>query len=234
MIKSQQHSHLNTIQDQVKSVYVYQAPVRLWHWTTVICMIVLIITGIYIGTPFVNQPGDDVDMFFMGYIRFAHFAAGYIFAIGLLGRVLWAVIGNEHARQLFTPPLLSGQWWSEVMFEIRWYFFLEDQPKKYVGHNPLALGMMFLCFVLGGAFLIATGFALYSEGTEPEHWSRFVFGWVNPALGGSTNTHNLHRLAMWVMICFIMVHVYAAIREDIMSRQSIVSSMISGHRTFKD
>ena len=27
---------------------------------------------------------------------------------------------------------------------------------------------------------------------------------------------------------------YAAIREDIMGRQSIVSTMISGHRTFKD
>jgi Ni/Fe-hydrogenase 1 B-type cytochrome subunit len=31
-----------------------------------------------------------------------------------------------------------------------------------------------------------------------------------------------------------MVHIYAAVREDIMSRQSIVSTMISGWRTFKD
>jgi Ni/Fe-hydrogenase 1 B-type cytochrome subunit len=30
------------------------------------------------------------------------------------------------------------------------------------------------------------------------------------------------------------VHVYAAFREDIMSRQSILSTMISGWRTFKD
>ena len=29
-------------------------------------------------------------------------------------------------------------------------------------------------------------------------------------------------------------HVYAAVREDIMSRQSIVSTMVSGVRTFKD
>ena len=38
---------------------------------------------------------------------------------------------------------------------------------------------------------------------------------------------------MWVMACFVMLHVYAAIREDIMGRQSIVSTMISGYRTFK-
>ena len=36
------------------------------------------------------------------------------------------------------------------------------------------------------------------------------------------------------MVIFTMVHIYAAVREDIMSRQSIISSMISGWRTFKD
>jgi len=36
-----------------------------------------------------------------------------------------------------------------------------------------------------------------------------------------------------VIIVFIILHVYAAIREDIMGRTSVVSTMISGHRTFK-
>ena len=31
-----------------------------------------------------------------------------------------------------------------------------------------------------------------------------------------------------------MIHVYVAIREDIMSRQSLISTMISGWRMFKD
>jgi Ni/Fe-hydrogenase 1 B-type cytochrome subunit len=37
-----------------------------------------------------------------------------------------------------------------------------------------------------------------------------------------------------VIVVFVMVHVYAALREDIMSRQSILSTMITGWRTFKD
>ena len=164
-------SHATDALDNVKSVYVYQAPVRLWHWLTVMCMMTLIITGIYIGTPFVNLPGNDDDKFLMSSVRFVHFASGYIFAVALLGRFIWAFIGNEHARQLFLPPIWKGQWWSEVMFEFRWYFFLEDKPKKYVGHNPLALGMMFTCFVMGGLFMIARGSALYSEGAGPGHWS---------------------------------------------------------------
>jgi Ni/Fe-hydrogenase 1 B-type cytochrome subunit len=39
---------------------------------------------------------------------------------------------------------------------------------------------------------------------------------------------------MWALVMFVVVHVYAAIREDIMSRQSIISSMVSGERQFRD
>jgi Ni/Fe-hydrogenase 1 B-type cytochrome subunit len=35
-------------------------------------------------------------------------------------------------------------------------------------------------------------------------------------------------------VIFVVLHVYAAIREDIMGRQSMVSTMISGYRTFKN
>jgi Ni/Fe-hydrogenase 1 B-type cytochrome subunit len=46
--------------------------------------------------------------------------------------------------------------------------------------------------------------------------------------------HTYHHLGMWVIVTFVMIHIYAALREDIMSRQSILSTMISGWRTFKD
>jgi Ni/Fe-hydrogenase 1 B-type cytochrome subunit len=39
---------------------------------------------------------------------------------------------------------------------------------------------------------------------------------------------------MWGMVLFVMTHLYTAIREEIMGRQSMVSTMISGYRTFKD
>jgi Ni/Fe-hydrogenase 1 B-type cytochrome subunit len=39
---------------------------------------------------------------------------------------------------------------------------------------------------------------------------------------------------MWVIVVFVMLHVYTAIREDVMSRQSLISTMISGWRMFKD
>lgn len=47
------------------AVYVYEAPVRLWHWITVLAMTVLMATGYFIGTPFLMLPGDDAGMYRM-------------------------------------------------------------------------------------------------------------------------------------------------------------------------
>jgi len=216
------------------SVYVYEAPVRIWHWVNAAAILVLALTGFFIGRPLPTMPGEASANFLMGYIRFAHFTAGYVLAIGFLFRFYWSFIGNHHARQLFRLPLYRVQWWREVLFELRWYLFLESRPKKYVGHNPLAQLAMFLFVTLGTVFMIVTGFALYAEGSQRGSWQDALFGWVIPLVGQSFDVHTLHRLGMWWLLTFIVIHIYVAIREDIMSRQSIVSTMISGDRTFKD
>ncbi|MBN1006786.1 Ni/Fe-hydrogenase, b-type cytochrome subunit [Amphritea pacifica] len=216
------------------AVYVYEAPLRLWHWVTVFSIITLCITGYFIGSPLPTMPGEASDHFLMGYIRFAHFTAGYIVAVGFLGRIYWAFVGNSHARELFLVPIFSGKWWKEVGHEIRWYLFLEKTPKKYIGHNPLGQLSMFCFFVVGISFMIITGFALYAEGLGRGSWADTLFGWVVPLMGQSQDLHTWHHLGMWYLIIFVMMHVYVAIREDIMSRQSLISTMIGGWRMFKD
>jgi Ni/Fe-hydrogenase 1 B-type cytochrome subunit len=217
-----------------ESVYVYEMPVRIWHWVNALAVVVLCITGYFIASPLPTMPGEASDSFLMGYIRFAHFSSAYILIIGLLGRVYWAIVGNEHARQLFKPPL-TRRAWSEAFFELRWYLFIEKEPKKYVGHNPLAGIVMHFVFLFGLVFMIFTGLSMYGEGAGMGSWQYQMFtSWINPLFGQSQDVHTYHHLGMWLMITFVMVHVYAAIREDIMSRQSLISTMISGWRMFKD
>lgn len=216
------------------AVYVYEAPVRLWHWVTVCCVITLCMTGYLIGSPLPAQPGEASDNFLMGYIRFAHFSAGYILAIGFVGRIYWAFVGNRHARELFIVPVWRRRWWAELGHEIRWYLFLAKTPKKYVGHNPLGQLAMFLFFVIGNIFMIVTGFALYGEGLGVGSWADQLFGWVIPLFGQSQDVHTWHHLGMWYIVIFVMMHVYVAVREDIMSRQSLISTMVGGWRMFKD
>lgn len=217
------------------SVYVYEAPVRIWHWINAFAILTLCVTGYFIGSPPPSmQIGEATQQFVFGYIRFAHFAAGWILCVGFLGRIYWAFFGNHHSRQLFYVPFWSGRFWREVWFEIRWYLFLAKEPKKYVGHNPLAQLAMFFFITLGVSFMIVTGMALYAEGAQEGSLADVLFGWVRGLTWNSQRLHTLHHLGMWWIVIFMIVHIYVAIREDIMSRQSIVSTMISGTRTFKD
>ncbi|HAZ61841.1 MAG TPA: Ni/Fe-hydrogenase, b-type cytochrome subunit [Gammaproteobacteria bacterium] len=218
----------------VKAMYVYEAPVRVWHWVNALCIVVLAITGYFIGVPLPTMPGEASDNFLMGYIRFAHFTAGYLLAVGLLGRIYWAIVGNHHARELFWVPIFQKAYWQEMRGMLLWYAFLAPAPGRFVGHNPLARFAMFFGFLFLTVFMIVTGFALYAEGAQAGSWADQMFGWVIPLFGDSLSVHNWHRLGMWALVIFVIVHVYAAIREDIMGRQSVVSTMISGFRTFKE
>lgn len=226
---------MNIVTKSEPAVYVYEAPLRLWHWVNALAITVLCITGYFIGSPLPTLSGEASDYFLMGYIRFAHFSAGYIFAIGFLFRIYWVIAGNEHARQIFLLPIFNKEWWSGVWHEIKWYSFIAKEPRKYIGHNPLAALSMHFMLVWGTIFMIVTGMALYGEGTGMGSWQyKWFSGWVIPLFGQSQDVHTWHHLVMWYIICFIIIHIYVAIREDIMSRQSLVSTMISGWRTFKD
>jgi Ni/Fe-hydrogenase 1 B-type cytochrome subunit len=142
-------------------------------------------------------------------------------------------VGNTYAKQIYTVPV-SGTYFKDLVRQIRWYLFLEKEPAKHLGHNPLARLSMFALFLQTTLFLVLTGLALYSEGEGIGSWQYKAFGWVFSLAGSSQLVHTLHHSAMWVLLVFVMAHIYAAIREDIMGRASILSTMISGWRNFRD
>lgn len=218
-----------------ESVYVYEAPIRLWHWVNAFAILALCVTGYLIGSPPPSVGGEASDSYVFGWIRYIHFSAGYILIVGFLMRIYWAFVGNSHARQIFMPEVWKGRFWQEVLHELKWYMFLAKSPMKYTGHNPLAVLVMHAVLVWGTIFMIVTGLALYGEGTGMGTWQyRFFSSWVIPLFGQSQDVHTWHHMVMWAIICFVIVHIYAAVREDIMSRQTIISSMFSGWRTFRD
>lgn len=218
----------------IRSVYVYELPVRVWHLVNALAIVVLAVTGWLIASPLHSPGGEASSHYLMGYIRFAHFAAGYVLAVGLLGRIYWAIVGNWYARELFWVPLFQWAYWQDVWAMLKWYGFASARPGQYIGHNPLARMAMFFLFLLPLVFMLLTGFALYAEGQQVGSWYEGIFGWVIPLFGSSQDVHTAHHLGMWAVLCFIIVHVYAAVREEILGRSSMVSTMVSGHRTFKD
>lgn len=218
----------------LKPVYVFEAPVRLWHWLHTLSFLALATTGYLIANPLPSVGGEASDHFLMGNIRLIHFISGYVFAIGFAVRIYWALVGNRYAREIFYLPLGRKDWWQTMLYELRFYLLLTREQRKTLGHNPLAQIAMFFLNTLMTLFLIITGFALYGEGLGSGSWADIGFGWITPILGGSEATHNWHNMAMWIMLAFVIIHIYMAVRADIVGRASSVSTIINGWRLFKD
>jgi Ni/Fe-hydrogenase 1 B-type cytochrome subunit len=216
------------------SLYVFEVPVRVWHWVHALCITVLAITGYLIASPLPSMSGEASESFLMGNIRLIHFITAMVFAVGLFVRLYWAIVGNRYARGMLIPPVWDGEYWSRMWHEIKMYLFLTRKVAKYRGHNPLAMLFMWLFNVALAIFMICTGFALYSQGTGDGSWADVLFGWVFAIEPSSQAVRMWHLLGMWVMATFAIVHIYMVIRADVMSRQNGISAMIDGYRRFKD
>ena len=215
-------------------IYVFQVPVRAWHWIHALAIGTLAITGYLIANPLPSNTGEASDHFLMGTIRMIHFIAAYVFATGLFVRIYWAIVGNKYARELLIVPVWSGTFWKRFFHEIKFYAFLTRKMTKNPGHNALAQAAMFLFNIVLALFMVCTGFALYSQGLGDGSWADSLFGWVFGIVPSSQAVRMYHLLGMWLMVFFVIIHVYMVIRAEFMARQNSISVMINGWRTFKD
>jgi Ni/Fe-hydrogenase 1 B-type cytochrome subunit len=219
--------------EDISSIYVYQSSMRAWHWLNAVAVVVLTVTGFVIGTPLPSYTGDPSSVYVMGWIRMAHLAAGHIFAALWLLRLWCAVTGNRFARQLFVPPVWRKTWTDGLAYQLAWNLLLVSKAKRYSGLNPLAHVTMLVAFVLPSILLLITGYAMYAEVAGHESLLYALFGWTSHITANTIDLHTIHRICMWVVVCFVLLHIYSAVREDIVSRQSMVSTMLSGYRLFK-
>lgn len=227
---------MSTAASKLFPVYVWQVPVRVWHWVMATCMVVLGVTGYLIGTPPGSVGGEASEHFVFGYIRFAHFSAALIFVVMFVLRLVWVFVGNKYAREIFTVPvkMLDPEWWRGLIDQTLYYLFIKSRARPWQGHNPLAMAAMFFMYVLGTVFMICTGLALYGEGLGMQSWAFVAFtSWVMPLFGYSQNVHTLHHLGMWYLIVFTIAHLYMVVREDICSGETVISTMINGWRVEK-
>ena len=78
---------------RLRRIYVWELPVRIYHWINVLVLLVLIVTGFYIGNPLALMSGKEAsEVYTMGWFRFLHFAAAYIFFFNFVFRICWRTI----------------------------------------------------------------------------------------------------------------------------------------------
>lgn len=215
-------------------VYIWERPVRLYHWVTVLSMIVLVATGLIIGRPpaFLTATDASASQWF-GTVRFLHFAAGYVFLFALVIRVYWMFMGNQFARWYNFYPL-TPRWAKRQVQGVLQVLKvdilqIQKQPDQVRGHNAMAAltyGVVFLASI----FPIVTGFALYAPMSDA--WLPQLFAWVVPAMGGDGNVRIWHHLVTWFFIVFTLIHVYLSVFHEVVEAEGEISSMVSGSKYF--
>ncbi|MHC5002009.1 MAG: Ni/Fe-hydrogenase, b-type cytochrome subunit [Planctomycetota bacterium] len=207
-------------------IYVWQQPIRVFHWVNAVCLAALFTTGLYIATPILSESGEPYKNLLMGRMRQVHFAAAFVFLIVFLWRIFWFIFGNTHARSGF-PYVWRPSWWRDLGRQFMAYIRL-DFGHPHLGHNALAgvayTGYIGLCWAQ-----IFTGLALYSESSPGGFWDGMV-GWVIPLLGGSFRTHMWHHMFAWMFVWFVIIHLYIVILDSRQYRNGLVGSMITGNK----
>ncbi|WP_042355361.1 Ni/Fe-hydrogenase, b-type cytochrome subunit [Bacillus rubiinfantis] len=218
----------NTVKNEVR-VYVWELPVRIFHWLNALAIVVLMVTGIYIGKPFASAgiPEEAYYSNLMGWMRYVHFFAAFIFTANLLFRLIWSIWGNKFSRS--NPFRLI--FWKEVFETIKFYLFLKNKKPHYIGHNPLAQLSYWIFIFFGSWVIMLTGFYMYFEPQPQSVWAK-LFMWVPKVFGGDSYTiRSWHHLVAWAFMLFTIIHIYMAFRDDYLERNGSISSMLTGYKT---
>ncbi len=203
------------------SLYVWQIPVRITHWLTATCIVVLSVTGLYIADPFLIAPGGTV----MSTIRLIHILTALVFLVSGLVRTYWLLTGNRFARWSAFIPTSRFQA-MELFRQAGFYGFIRKEIPKVLGHNQLAATAYLALFAL---LLVetVTGFALDGlMGSEP---GATLFGWLRELLGPQL-LRLIHHLAMYAILAIAVFHIYSCILVDHIERNGLVSSIVSGFK----
>ncbi len=206
------------------AVYVWQYPIRLFHWGMVLSIAVLSFTGYYIHNPFiigqVNRP------FLMGWFRFVHEAFGMFLIALFLMRLYLFFAGNRWVRWRQYVPLRAEQF-REMLEVTKFYLFMRPTAVSKIGHNAMAA----FSYVALYAMIVAesvTGLVLYN-------WLRHspllnvLVGWI-PRFVSIQNLRLIHYFLMFCFIAFGVLHVHLCMLISREEKRGLMDSIFIGYK----
>lgn len=218
----------------VKGYKIYSPFLRIFHWVMAGSIAVLFTTGLYIGNPaFSGYQGTDATfavnyIFSMETIRFFHFSAAYLLVAALILRLYGFAI-NKGDRLL--PKFWTKLYWEGLVDTFLHYIFLRPHHRPCL-RNSLARTAYLVVYVLI-LLEIVTGFAMYFM-INPNGLGAKLFGPFNHLFIDEYVVHLIHHYVAWAIALFVIVHVYMAVRADVMEECGEISSMITGTKFFAE
>lgn len=213
---------------EFRYVHVWDWPLRVLHWSWVLLIATLAVTGLMISEAWLLKTGDLTNGFAFGWIRLVHYTCGWLLASVLVMRAGRLFFGsNKYSRWGALVPV-SFRSLKDTVVSAKHYLLMESwKNPRYIGHNPLQqwayTGLLALLVAMA-----CTGFAIYAL-YEPRNWFFGTFMFLNRWIG-SGNVRLLHSIGMWIILIFVPAHIYLSVLSGNLDREGTVSSMVSGGR----
>lgn len=220
--------------NKLTRIYVWELPVRVYHWINAGAITILVATGFVIANPPVILTATEAtNAYWFGVTRFIHFAAAYIFMFNFAYRIIFSFFSNEYAnvREYVKKPFTKGFWRKfrhVIQIDI---LLLRRKPYIDIGHNPVAILSYIGLFVISLIQAI-TGLGLMADTST--WWFTQWFGFVPNWLGGDIVVRFIHHLTTWFFIIFFIIHFYLVLFHEWFEGRGVLSSMTSGLKFFED
>jgi len=186
-------------------ILVWDAPVRLFHWTLVVLMTVSYFTG---------RAGGDWMTF--------HFWSGYAILTLLLFRICWGVVGSTTARfsDFVKGPAAAFAHLGELLGR--------DKPRE-AGHNPLG-GAMVVILIFAVLLQVAAG--LFAADTDTGLVSGPLANLIADKYVDRATA--FHHFWVNVLLVLVGLHVVAAVVYLLWKRQNLIGAMFTGRKLLDD
>lgn len=182
-----------------RQVKVWDPLVRFFHWSLVSAFIIAFVTEDELMT--------------------LHSWAGYLILSLLLIRIVWGLVGTQHAR--FSDFIYSP---GKILQ------FLKDtvhlRARRYLGHNP-AGGAMVIMLMLS---LLITGFSgMMLFGAEEQAGP--LAGWfIGNGHQWGELLEEVHEFFANFTLLLVFIHVAGVLVESFIHRENLVSAMLTGFK----
>jgi Ni/Fe-hydrogenase 1 B-type cytochrome subunit len=230
---------------ELKAYRVWDASTRWFHWINVLCVFGLIAVGVAI----LND--DALGLSTQGKIllKTVHVLIGYVFAVNLLWRLIWAFIGGPYARWRAILPGGRG-----YLGELRAYIsdVKAGRRRQYLGHNPLGriavtvLLVMLLSQAVTGLVLAGTDLFyppvgswiagwVAAPGVDPASLQPYAKDTYGAAAYADMRAFRkpfieIHEIGFYVLLGLILVHILAVVITELREGGTLISAMFTGKK----
>ena len=200
---------------------------RINHWAMAVSILLLIITGFYIGRPFTIGAGETWQKFFTANVRLVHLVFGLILTVLFIWRIYLAFFSRFHADWKDFFAWLDVK---NVIKQIKFYTLISTDRPEHTGLygtlQSAAYGFLLILVFL----VVVTGLILYGA-LHQAGLGALIYGFLRPVetmLGGLAGVRFIHHLLTWGFVLFTIVHTYLAFWYDNVYKEGTISSIVSG------